>query len=74
MNTIAVLTQAETATYRTQELALVRANCDALLAASLRHDARIDLLIAAYQAEKAAIDAAYVVGVETAVAAIVALR
>ena len=74
MTPLNILTQAETATYRTQEVALAQANDAARLAARIRHDNRIDLLIAAYQAEKDAIDAIYAAGCDGAVAAIVAAR
>ena len=71
---VVVFTQAESAEYLARELALAQANDAARLAARLRHDARIDALIAAYQAEKDAIDATYAAGVTLARLAIIDAR
>jgi len=74
MNVVVNLTAAEIETLRTQELALAQANDAARTAARYRHDARIDALIAAYQAEKDAIDATYAAGVTLSRLAIIDAR
>ena len=74
MNVVVTLTAAETETLRVQEVALAQANDAARCAATLHHDARVDAIVAAYQAEKAAIDATYAAGVTLARIAIINAR